>query len=135
MNVPDTPIDVINNEMEDFDDDFEESETLEASHMEADPDEIDPEMITCPLCETVTHLSEGACSNPNCNHVFKLSSTGHLLDGFVCDEGQIEYVESGDETEMEFSGEDTDYESESENSDDDLACWVNEDDDDSDWKP
>lgn len=111
--------------------------------VEADSDEDDPEMVCCPLCETLTHISAGKCGNEGCSHVFKLAETGYLIDGFVANEDEVMYEEDGDscisdDNEAELS----DYDSMESDSDDegdakkgnDTSAWCDED-SDAEWVP
>ena len=98
----------------------------EASHMEADSDEEDPELIKCTKCGTMTTASAGKCGGVGCDYVFQFSSSGHLLDGFVT-EDEEEECSDGSESEVSCSTEDSGEDGESvldeemydENSDDD----------------
>jgi hypothetical protein len=104
----------------------------EASHMEADSDEEDPELIKCTKCGTMTTASAGKCGGAGCDYVFQFSSSGHLLDGFVTEDGEGDEEEEeecsdGSESEVSCSTEDSGEDGESvldeemydENSDDD----------------
>lgn len=108
-------------------------ETNEASHMEADEDEVDPELVVCPLCETVTHLSVGKCSAQGCTHVFEILETGHLADGFVCGEDDIEYEDGVSEDEESVSDGDFTSSEEEDGMDDDENPWCA--DSDEEWCP
>jgi hypothetical protein len=105
----------------------------EASYMEADEDEEDPEMIECPLCGTSTHISFKGCKNTDCTFKFEFTDTGHYKDGFVCSEDEVEYDEdaSSSEEESEFDSDEDDssdaYEKDS------PSPWCK--DEDEDWEP
>lgn len=91
-----------------FDDDDDVGEVVQESHMEADPDEDDPEMITCPQCSHKTHMSKGKCEGNECTYTFQFTASGHHKDGFVVDENEVIYDESSDEEseeEMYYSDE------------------------------
>lgn len=110
-----------------------EEDTKEASHMEADEDEDDPEMIECPLCGTMTHVSVKSCKNPDCTFKFQFTDTGHYKDGFVCSEDEIEY-----DDEASSSDEETEFDSDEEESsdayeNDSPSPWCK--DEDEDWEP
>ena len=132
--IPEEAIEVNDNEIFEINelDETTNDDLHESSHMEADSDEDDPEMVECPLCSMMTHVSLGKCSNENCTHIFKFTTTGHMIDGFVCEEDEIEYE---DEDEIYESEAEMDYgsESDSETENNDGNCWCN--DDDSDWEP
>jgi hypothetical protein len=105
--------------------------------VEADEDEDDPEMVECAECGIWTHVSVGKCSNEGCDYVFKFTTSGHLMDGFVVGEGSVEYVEGGDEEEEEEEYQDSDDDDSvgSTTGDEEEECpWVNGDSDGS-WEP
>lgn len=105
--------------------------------VEADEDEDDPEMVECAKCGTWTHVSVGKCSKEGCDYVFKFTTSGHLMDGFVVGEGSVEYVDDGDESEEEEEYQDSDDDDGStsgEEEEEEECPWVNGDSDDS-WEP
>ena len=94
-----------------FVDDDDVEEVIQESHMEADADEDDPEMITCPQCSHKTHICKGKCEADGCSHTFEFTASGHHKDGFVVDENEVVYEDSSDEEsegEMYFSDENSD---------------------------
>lgn len=108
----------------------------EASHMEADEDEADPEMIECPLCGTITHISNKECKNTDCTLKFQFTETGHYKDGFVCSEDEVEYDEEegeSSETESEFDSDEDDEESSDAYENNSPSPWCK--DEDEDWEP
>ena len=103
---------------------------------EADEDEDDPEMVECAKCGTWTHVSVGKCSKEGCEYVFKFTTSGHLMDGFVVGEGSVEYLDDDDESEEEeYQDSDDDDSVGSTSGEEEEECpWVNGDSDDS-WEP
>lgn len=100
--------------------------------VEADEDEEDPLMVDCPACGTSTHVSFGKCSKVDCGREFKFTKSGHLLDGFVVGEDEVEYCEDEEEEESEAEYED----SEEESDEDEEECpWGDEDESDGSWEP
>jgi hypothetical protein len=99
--------------------------------VEADDDEEDPEMVACPKCNTLTHISLKQCSNPDCGYSFKFTKSGHLLDGFVVDHDDVEFEEDVEESESELEYEHSD---ESESDEEDDCPWADDGSDGS-WEP
>lgn len=110
-------------------------DTNEASHMEADEDESDPEMVECPLCGAITHISVKQCKNPDCTFKFQFTETGHYKDGFVCSEDEVEYDDEDEssDSETEFDSDEDEDESSDAYEKDSPSPWCK--DDDEDWEP
>jgi len=125
-------VDDVNSEMSDDNAPICE-DTNEASHMEADKDEDDPELIECVLCGTMTHISNKGCKNPDCTFQFEFTETGHYKDGFVCSEDEIEYDDESSSSESEFCSDDDDDENSEVYEKDSPSPWCK--DEDEDWEP
>lgn len=113
-----------------FDDGGDLDDMNQASHMENDEDEVDPELVECPKCEFVTHVSVGKCGNDQCDWVMKFTEAGYLDDGFMAKEDEIDYIDETEETEEEEFLDDES--SDEEGYEEEAYCYG---DDDEDWTP